>query len=275
MKFPGFTATASLYRTGRVYQGAAASAGTVLSGEPVVPAYYPGPGTQASCSNCLEGCATALAECSAAATALLAGCLFPPACAAAAAAAGAALGACDTANLICTGRCEILRCCPKVCGFPNPLNPGEGCCDADEHCVDQSDPNARDGCCPSSQNVCGGKCCAPGETVCCGDACCPAGSTCCGSTCCPAGSSCVNGVCCPPPYHVCGNTCCPPFNRCCNGQCCKSAYQICDPKLGTCVNPPRRPSFCRAGWTECFGQCCPPGKTCCYGGCHEPYECIH
>jgi len=262
MNLPGLTAEASLYRTRRPYCGSASDYGGVPSNETIIPVYFPGPDTQAACSNCLEGCATALAECSAAAMVPLAGCVFPPLCPAAAAAAGAALAACDTANLLCTLRCEVLRCCPKVCGFPNPLNPGEGCCDEGEHCVDQSDPNARDGCCPSNQSVCGGTCCLPGES-------------CCGDQCLPVGASCANGTICWAPSHVCGGECCPPFNRCCNGQCCKSPYQICDPTTGACTNAPRRPSFCRAGWTECLGQCCPPGKQCCYGGCYEPYQCIH
>jgi hypothetical protein len=59
----------------------------------------------------------------------------------------------------------------------DPFNPGSGCCDVGEHCVDQNDPNSRNGCCPSDRSVCGNSCCAPGE-YCCGDSCCPPGQPC-------------------------------------------------------------------------------------------------
>jgi hypothetical protein len=64
------------------------------------------------------------------------------------------------------------KCCPKLCQLEPFDQPGGGCCDSDEHCVDIDDPNSRHGCCPSDQSVCAGKCCAQGES-CCGDTCCP------------------------------------------------------------------------------------------------------
>ena len=122
----------------------------------------------------------------------------------------AALAACDAAALIATGVCAATTCCPKLCGVPNPLDRGSGCCDAGESCVDQGDPNSRRGCRPSDQQVCSGKCCAKGET-CCGGTCCPAGNHCCGSSCCSSGIPCCGDSCCsllppggtpptPPPY---------------------------------------------------------------------------
>jgi len=291
MTLPGFNAEASSYRTSRYYIAGTSSLADSPSSGAVTLSYYPGPDTQARCSDCGSDCASALGYCSASATALLGGCIFPPLCPAAAAAAGAALSACDIANLTCTGYCWAFKCCPKLCGIPDPFGSNNGCCDDGEHCVDQSDPNSRQGCCPSNQAVCGGKCCAVGEK-CCGDSCCPADFVCQQGTCCPPGTPtvcngvCCNGACdpsgncCPSPSHVCGNVCCPPFNKCCNGQCC-GAYQECHPTLGTCWTPPHPPSPCMAGWTSCGSQCCPPGKTCCIppgfsaAGCYEPYECIH
>jgi hypothetical protein len=187
MNLPGFTADASAYRSKNPYRlfasaspgscgGGASSSGTIVA------AYFPGPDTQARCSNCLGDCASALADCSAAASAPLLGCLFPPACAAAIAAAAYAQEGCNATSLACQAYCEAFVCCPKPCGIPNPFNPGEGCCDAGEHCVDQNDPNSRNGCCPSDRSVCGNSCCAPGEF-------------CCGNSCCPPGQPCTDGAC--------------------------------------------------------------------------------
>ena len=289
MSVPGFTAEATIYRSMRQYAYAVAESlvGTPL---PVELAYFPGPETQARCSDCTENCAAQLSICSAGAASVLAGCFFPPACPGAVALAGELQAACDTENLGCQGYCEAFKCCPKPCGIPNPFNPGEGCCDSGEHCVDGGDPNARSGCCPSERAVCGGNCCAAGEN-CCGDSCCPADFICQQGTCCPPGTKTVcNGVCCdgacdpsgnccPWPSHVCGDQCCPPFNKCCAGKCC-GAYQQCHPISGNCWTPTRPPSPCRAGWTECGGRCCSPDKQCCIPpggslGCYYGYECIH
>jgi len=268
MNTPGFTAEASTHWSRRQYVSGAVSSGPVAS-QAVHLAYRPGPGTRSSCTNCLDGCQTAAETCVADASTILLGCLFPPDCAIAAAAYGEALTACATSNYACKGACAVPylgSCCPKVCGFPNPLDPGSGCCEAGEHCVDENDPNARDGCCPSDQSTCGGKCCAPGDT-------------CCGDSCCPAGFSCQEGRCCGPYDHVCGGECCPPFNKCCNGQCC-GTYQECHPVTGDCWTAPPdfRQKLCRAGWS--FSPacgCCPPGTMCCGSplACRVGYECIH
>jgi hypothetical protein len=191
----------------------------------------PGPETQRACNNCMEGCAASLAECSAAAMAPLAGCIFPPACPAAAAAAGAALGACNLAVFACNARCQILRCCPKLCAFPNPFEPGDGCCDENETCVDRYDANSRHGCCPADQSACGGRCCARGER-CCGDSCCPANYFCLEGNICsefPARSLWPEDATPPRPpigpairhclrfgFKPCGRTCCPPELECCS-----------------------------------------------------------
>jgi hypothetical protein len=229
MKIPEFTAQASLYKTHRSYRSSGLGFNSLPYTQRVEATYIPGPETQATCSNCLDGCAATLAQCSLIAAAPLLACFFPPACPGAAATSGALLAACDVASLACIGRCQALRCCPKACGVPNPLNPGEGCCDENENCVDRYDLNSRQGCCPSDQKVCAGKCCARGEF-------------CCGDTCCPAGFFCRDGLFCesqfigdfpntpPPPPPVnncifggapCGNKCCPPGLECCgvfNGQ---------------------------------------------------------
>ncbi len=77
-----------------------------------------------------------------------------------------------------------------------PLTPEAGCCDADENCVNEDDPNAREGCCPRDQIVCGGNCCFI-ESTCCGDACCPKTSTCHNGVCCRSDTwTLCNGKCC-------------------------------------------------------------------------------
>jgi hypothetical protein len=241
MKIPEFTAEASLYRTTGRYRVSASDFGVSPPSEAIVPAYLPGPETQARCNSCMEKCADRAAYCNAAAMAPLAGCVFPPACPVAAATAGGLLAGCQTALLGCAATCSLPRpelfglkllgespCCPKVCGFTHPFAMGEGCCDEGEHCVDRFDPNARQGCCPSDQSVCGGKCCAKGDR-------------CCGNECCPAGWFCSDGVCTqsvpfpsePPPE--------PP-------------------------EPPMHLEICPLGWTPCKGGCCAPGLECCPNG---------
>ena len=267
MSLPGFTAEASMFRSRRQYASGAFGLDAAAPSDTVQLAYRPGSETQSSCRKCLDGCNSAAENCVADASSILLGCIFPPDCAIAVAAYGEALATCAITNAACKGVCALPyfgSCCPKVCGFPDPLDPGSGCCDEGEHCVDENDPNARDGCCPADRSTCGGHCCAPGDS-------------CCGDSCCPAGYTCDQGVCCPPYYHVCGGQCCGAFNKCCNGQCCSSADQQCDPVTGACSTPPRPPSPCRAGWELCAGECCPPDKVCCGDplACREGYECIH
>ena len=305
MRMPGLTAGASLYRTSRQYRLSSSAFGGAWSASPLVAAFHPGPATQRDCSECLEQCAEANVQCSAFAVVPLWGCIFPPLCPAAAAAAGAALAVCQLTSLGCAGYCEVGKCCPKVCGFPNPFDPGAGCCEADEHCVDESDPNARDGCCPSHQQVCGGRCCPPGHK-CCGNACCPADFKCEQGTCCPPESStvcngrCCDGVCdrhgdcCSAPSRLCGGECCSAFQTCCNDRCiefgaecvggapcpemqacggvCCASGQFCrDPARGECGTCPvdREPVKCEGGSGP--ATCCPPNVNCCRGNCC-PYD---
>jgi hypothetical protein len=247
MNLPGFSADASLYRTRRHYSVLSPDFGGSSTGEPIVPAYIPGPGTQHDCSNCLGDVAKGLIVCdgvaavTAAAVCGLSGWItFGISCAGAGAALAFALQSCDVAALVATGICAATTCCPKLCGVPNPLDPGSGCCDSDEACVDQNDPNSRQGCCPSDQRVCGGNCCAKGES-------------CCGNTCCP------------PSGHCCGDVCCDASIPCCGGSCCSLL-----PPPGT--PPPKPPSTsCVPGAAPCgfpdssgvIRTCCPPGLQCC------------
>jgi len=182
MNMPAFTAQASLYRSSNHYRRSGTDSGDSYSGQTVVAAYMPGPETQRACNNCIEGCAETLAQCAAIAALPLVACVFPPACIGAAAVAGAALAACNVNSLACIARSNLLRCGPKGCGTPNPFDPGEGCCDENEACVDPYDRNSRRGCCPSDQVVCAGKCC-------------PTAHTCCGGTCCPPNHFCRDGFC--------------------------------------------------------------------------------
>lgn len=237
MNIPQFTAQASLYRPSRRYWSSGSEPKGSPSAQSVVTAYVPGPGTQHDCSACLETCAKTLTLCSAAAAGVaVGGCAlslftFGISCAGAAALAGTILEGCVASAAACTGYCAIPvvgPCCPKPCGFPGPT--GEGCCDADEHCVDQSDPNSRYGCCPSDQSVCGGNCCAKGESCC-------------------------------------GDTCCPPNYFCRDGRFCSEYPSDLLPPPGT---PPSKKDFsphstyCAVGQTPCGDQCCPPGLECCY-----------
>lgn len=185
MRMPNFTAQASLYRSSRHYRGSATSLGGSLPGESIALAYYPGPATQAACQRCVGNCLKEFGiESALIAAGVTAGCLTIVGCpAAVAAGAEAQLGA-DARLASCIGICEFPGlpgvplwppggdCCPKLCGALGPFDPGSGCCDLGEACVDQNDPNSRNGCCPSDQSVCDGSCCARGER-CCGDTCCP------------------------------------------------------------------------------------------------------
>jgi hypothetical protein len=187
MNLPGFTAEASAYRSRVSYRFLSAASpgssgrGTSSSGT-IVAAYFPGPQTQAGCNQCLEACTALAAGCSAAALIPLSGCSVPLFCPYAVYVSGMMLAMCNAVGDACKAGCITLVCCPKPCGVPNPLNPGEGCCDNGEHCVDQNDPNSRNGCCPSDQPVCGGTCCTKQEY-------------CCGPACCPLGQPCTEGVC--------------------------------------------------------------------------------
>jgi hypothetical protein len=247
MNIPQFTAQASLYRTRGQYSAAWSDVGALLPAETIVPAYYPGSGTQRDCSNCLEAVAKGLIICdgTAAVTAAVVcattGIIsFGISCAVAAGALAAALATCDGAALVATGVCAATTCCPKLCGTPNPLDPGRGCCDADEACVDQNDPNSRNGCCPRDQRVCAGKCCAAGES-CCGD------------------------MCCPQPNHCCGGSCCAPYEPCCGDRCCSFL-----PPPDTPPPPPPKHG-CPSGNAPCgfpdssgvIRTCCGPGLECC------------
>lgn len=258
MHLPGFSAEASIYRSRRVYGSfpgpGAVAPGMVVPGleAAVVPAYRPGLKTLASCNKCLGECDDYKSGCDIVADAILAGCLFPPACPAAVAASNDAHALCSATALACKGACDAFTCCPKLCGIPNPFDPGSGCCDHGEHCVDKSDLNARDGCCPADRHVCGGNCCDPLE-YCCGDFCCPEGNPCCG------------GTCCPPDNHCCGDTCCPTDIPCCGGTCCSLL-----PPPGPPPTPP--PAGCPWGSAPCgfpdktgvIRTCCPPGLQCCF-----------
>jgi hypothetical protein len=298
MRLPGFSGEASAYQTTTLYRACTSvSQGPPLDGL-VLPAYRPGLATQSQCSDCIDGCNATNAYCNAEAGALATLCFFfPPACAA----AGGVQLWCDAEHAFCRGYCEVAYCCPKLCGFPDPLRPGVGCCDSGEHCVDENDPNARSGCCPSDRAVCGGKCCNVGE-VCVGDFCCPAdATTVCNGVCC-AGACTPSGDCCLSPGHVCGNNCCAPFSTCCNGECCAGQCcngrccgpnQDCHPTLGICCSTVCGPSCCPEGHVctdartgtcsacppglvSCkstteqgipVDTCCPPGVGCCYGKC--------
>ena len=174
MNIPAFTAQASLYSSSRRYRSSITeSDAKSSSGHSIVPAYMPGPATQHECAVCtglcdkvMEGCAIIVV---AGVSAVCVGTLGFG-CPAAVAAGETILVGCAEAYAACIGYCNIPSwvpvvggyCCPKICGPPNPLEgSGSGCCDHGEVCVDLSDPNSREGCCPVG-HFCDGKCCAQG-----------------------------------------------------------------------------------------------------------------
>ena len=206
--------------------------------------------------------------------------------------------ACLGEDRIPGGGNDVSPCCPTLCSpgtylaalAANPfLTDAIGCCDDGEHCVDQNDLNARDGCCPSSQNVCGGKCCFPGES-CCGNTCCPPSSMCLQGVCCPPGTqNLCNGQCCPGPCDRNGNCCAAPSALCADGSCCGLAgicvngtcstcvppagiqcgNQCCGSDTGKCIN-----NACCPNAQACGGTCCPAGTICNTSGqCVVPQAC--
>jgi hypothetical protein len=195
MSLPNFTAQVSLYRSSKHYRGSATGAGGSPPGGSIAPAYFPGPATEAACQRCAGNCVKEYdVESGLIAAGVVLGCLSVVGCPGAVATGGEAQAAADGRLASCIAICEFPGlpdvplwpaggdCCPKLCGPEDPFNPGAGCCDLGEHCVDQYDPNSRDGCCPSDQSVCGGSCCAKKES-------------CCGNVCCPQGQPCTDGVC--------------------------------------------------------------------------------
>jgi hypothetical protein len=246
MNIPGFTGHASLYRTSARYRSSGSYGGYESAGDAIQPAYMPSPETMKGCNECMATCTDIFQGClvagaaTCAAACVASGPLYP---ACYAACLGGSLGVCDLQLLGCEfGKCMAPRpeffgwepfgkspCCPKPCAFPWGIgDPGQGCCDEGEHCVDPSDRNSRHGCCPSTQSVCGGRCCAPGDS-------------CCGRECCPAGWFCVDGVCSQSaPFPT-----VPPQGK---------------HRFGSGLFD------CLPGWKFCKDKCCPPGLSCCHEG---------
>jgi len=223
MNMPGFTAEASLYKTSNRYRASNLEYGDKPSGEAIILSYFPGPATQAVCDTCLKRAVRDHGICLVSAAVGSAVCgPFYPVC------FGAAAGGCWVKLVWDLGECAIDDCCPKLCSGINPFEPGTGCCDENETCVDRYDSNSRGGCCPSDQIVCSGKCCAKGEF-------------CCGETCCPAGYFCREGVFCEREFIG---------------------------SFPTTPPPPSPVNNCIFGGEPCGSKCCPPGLVCCgvYGG---------
>jgi hypothetical protein len=240
MNTPGFTAQASIYRSGRRY-----TAMTIDSTDSIIgatPAYYPGPESRARCYDAAVACNESLAGCLLTASAVCAvGCIASgpgyPFCLAAC--EGGVIASCNANYLRCQANNNLSsRCCPKLCGsLADALtDPGSGCCDSGENCVAINDPNSRQGCCPAGQAVCGGNCCGKGEF-------------CCGGACCPGDMFCVNGACTYPSF---------------------GPYTPAPPVPPT---PPAGPQGCPSGYTKCKDTCCPPDMKCC--GYYCDYFCVN
>jgi hypothetical protein len=155
-----FTAHAFLYRVSNSYRSSASESRGSPSSQSVVAAYHTGPSAQKRCFTCLEACASDKNSCDDFVSGLIlwwnqvAGLLLYSDCASSVA--------------DCRVRCStgLGPCCPKTFGPRNLSNLAEGCCDQNEQCVDQNDPNSLHGCYPSDQIICGGRCCATGENFC-------------------------------------------------------------------------------------------------------------
>jgi len=250
-------------------------------------------GQRQLCNECMDTCRDDLLICQVVdAAAVGATCIFcPPCCVIEVIEAGAAAsGGCD----VTYGGCLVASClrggkacCPVFCHFD--LNPGEGCCDSGEVCVDEHEPNSRSGCC-SSDKACGSHCCGSNERCQPGDVCCPQGALICNGVCCTNGTCDSRGDCCPSPSRVCAGTCCAPFDVCCNNACCGGdnlcinnqvccprdlvCGQTCCPAGQHCLNGACAP--CSQGTVPCsspgrdgviISTCCPPGANCCLGVC--------
>jgi hypothetical protein len=227
MSIPEFTAEASLYRTTNRYRSSGSEFDGSIADQSVVAAYFPGTATQAKCNRCSEIALRNYGVClGIGAIGCIASGPAYPIC------AGIALEGCNLELLGAQALCAYDDCCPKICGTPNPFDPGEGCCDANEQCVDRYDPNSRQGCCPSDQSVCAGKCCAKGESCC-------------------------------------GDTCCPPNYFCRDGGFCSEFPSDLLPPPGT-PGPPPPINNCIFGGEPCQGKCCPPGLVCCGGSPGQP-----
>ncbi len=223
MNIPEFTAEASLYSSINNYRSSVSEL-VGSSPELVVAAYFPGAATQAKCNRCSEIALRNYGVC------LFVGgigCIasgpFYPIC------AGGVLAGCNLGLLGAQALCTYDDCCPKICGTPNPFDPGEGCCDQNETCVDRYDLNSRQGCCPSDQSVCAGKCCAKGDS-------------CCGDTCCPPNYFCRDG-----------------------GFCSQYPTDLLPPKGQPTPTPPQQESGCYLfeGGSPCGSRCCYGGLQCC------------
>lgn len=257
MHTPLMTAERSLYKSTIEYRST--RPGQNRRGGGVALAYSPTAGPMAACEGCIDGCLKSLGYCSVTAVAALAGCLFPPLCAAAVTAAAVIQAGCNVASATCSSVCAATSCCPTHCsGIPNAFNLGGGCCDSGEHCVSEDDPNARHGCCPADQGVCAGACCARGDICCSGE---------CHD---PATGVCTRGGWCTSPSHVCPDgTCCPPFSQC-------DGHGGCFVPLPP--PPPPRQVMCQPGWQACGSHCCPPELQCCSIGNGETAcmtNCLH
>src|SRR5262245_10808751 len=219
MNIPQFTAQASLYRSSNLCRPAGPQGAKLWSGEGIAPAYYPGPATQAECQKCLKSVINDYFYC-------VAFTGFP-----------LSLGHCQLQYYRDVFKCEVDVCYPKRCEGLGLFGEGDGCCDADETCVAQGDPNSRSGCCPSDQIVCAGTCC---RSSCCGD------------------------ICCPPGYFCCGDTCCPPGYHCRDGWICEREFIGRFPTTPPPAPPAPSDKWCiLMGGEPCGRGCCPLGLECC------------
>jgi hypothetical protein len=310
MSMPGLTAEASLYRTSKQYRALSLDLAGAASNAAVVPAYFPGPETQAVRSDCPNAVAEAYA--------ISAGPPTLPYGDGSYASAfrwkpdsspGVATGSITAASvpahqhndphdctvcldLVCGApyaSCEaaaLVACAPTGILYPICIAGAMTACETallkcvGSICHARGVPSWLGGtlgppCCPV---VCSAGCCDSGE-ACAGldpatgqNLCCSSGFTACSQNCCDASETCCGGQNCCAAGATCmpDGTCCPAGHAICGGICCPDPHDICDPTTNACK------PVCPSGTQPCGETCCPTSQICCNGTCCAAgQECIN
>jgi hypothetical protein len=243
MRTPGFTAEASLQRTGSHYHTATGfhegEVGLYLAD--AVPGFY-SPRSAVRVLPCVTECASICRR----------RCQLEP------------QRWCGANIDLCFRECVDINCCKPGC---EPCRLVAGQCQQlchDDHCAQGMQPCTCPGaevCCPQGQ-ACGSNyeyCCKPEQEVCRNQGCCGP----CGNDCCPRGTPCINGKCCPPD-RVCGSECCEALATCTSQGCCPYG-KYCGNDV--CCDQPGKECSVFA-----LGHCCTPGKGCVDSCCDGPGE---
>jgi hypothetical protein len=250
---PGFTASASLYKTRNVYRGEVSSSGGG-DAPPLFPALAP-PWTSSETSSPLMAPPGGGGDCNCSTTCARTckgiepverynfcyqSCYDPcyGACHPTPSAANCSTTALNKCLATATSQ-FVTNSCHLLYG---PTLPGFGCCGGMNISLNSGNH------CGTCNHAC------PSGTTCCSRACMDTNSSIsnCGScgNVCPSGASCQGGFCvCPNGGMSCGGACCPETHSCCNGVCTDTSNDRAN--CGTCRSA------------------CPPGLPCCNGSCSD------